>query len=983
LPEHDVNELDQPLKNFNNRKKLEKKFLNNIIHYLFLILYLENKLIPKSLRVDLSNICSLQDHNLDRDLKDIAHNTSTKIIETHRDFFKKSFTSLLDQIKIRGTFSIEQIKKIKKNYNNTIMSTILRKKKKIIRDGGSQNLSNSFSHEFCISKIENILFSEPKIGERNNITVDMISLYCDDEKLDPLDSSSTESEIHTSVVNMSKLDLTKYDISLLNRGLKFCPNSLPNKFQIHRDLYELERKLRCMEYFATHPYSNNFSITKQLGEKSSFCPPLSLDSPIPNFMNNIKKHVDLHLVKLKERKTGRPKYNLSYGEFQALKNLEKNSDIIIKPADKGGAIVILDRTMYIEKALEHLSDKNIYKKISLEQLENSNNTCNQKLEECFEELRTIDKKLPDFVKNNFPRISQIYFLPKIHKTNTPFRPIVSSNDCITENISKLISFAIKEIPKKLPSYLKDTNHFLELIRSTDIPKNSKIKLVTADVSALYTNIPHADNIESCIHNYRSLLEDSEKILSPETLTLLIDLVLNFNMFQFGDSYFHQINGVAMGTRCAPDLANIFMGSLQEKFEKTVERPFLSKRFLDDLFMIFLNKTDEEIHEYMSKLNNVHESINLTYEISEKEINFLDVTVVIEGDTIYTKAYRKPTDKPQYLHFSSNHPHHTKTSLPYSLALRYKRICSRQTHLNENLIRLKNTFLEKSYPEKLLDDAINKAINIETIEEENLNNGNNTKNTSTSYSEKEAEKEKEKENSGEVDVENNGGNNTIRFITTHSASNPQFRQILTNSLPILQSHDSEVFQNIEIDTTFRRAKSIRDKLVHSTLNHIQPQKNIMNIGMKKCERPRCKCCAQLYITNIAKSTSSEYEFHLRSEFDCTTRNCVYLLECGICALQYVGETEQPFNKRLNGHRSDSNQNLSTKTGKIIGKPDLPIFKHIKNTGHKFEDFKVIILKSDFSNDNDRLFYESFSISMFDTFRNGLNENCGVYKFSTRT
>jgi hypothetical protein len=111
----------------------------------------------------------------------------------------------------------------------------------------------------------------------------------------------------------------------------------------------------------------------------------------------------------------------------------------------------------------------------------------------------------------------------------------------------------------------------------------------------------------------------------------------------------------------------------------------------------------------------------------------------------------------------------------------------------------------------------------------------------------------------------------------------------------------------------------------------------------------------------------------------TSNCVYLLECGICSLQYVGETNQPFHKRLNGHRSDANQNLSKRTGKPVGKQALPIFKHIQQTGHSFDKFSAIILKSDFKNEDDRLFYESFCISVFDTYSNGLNEDCGIVIF----
>jgi hypothetical protein len=41
----------------------------------------------------------------------------------------------------------------------------------------------------------------------------------------------------------------------------------------------------------------------------------------------------------------------------------------------------------------------------------------------------------------------------------------------------------------------------------------------------------------------------------------------------------------------------------------------------------------------------------------------------------------------------------------------------------------------------------------------------------------------------------------------------------------------------------------------------------------------------------------------SLFSILTPNVVYLLDCHVCGSQYVGESVQPFNKRMNGHRSD--------------------------------------------------------------------------------
>ena len=55
-------------------------------------------------------------------------------------------------------------------------------------------------------------------------------------------------------------------------------------------------------------------------------------------------------------------------------------------------------------------------------------------------------------------------------------------------------------------------------------------------------------------------------------------------------------------------------------------------------------------------------------------------------------------------------------------------------------------------------------------------------------------------------------------------------------------------------------------------------------------------------------------------------------CTTCNLQYVGETQQTFNKRMNGHRSD-----------IDGKPDLPVSRHFSLPGHSLGECKITIIE----------------------------------------
>ena len=56
--------------------------------------------------------------------------------------------------------------------------------------------------------------------------------------------------------------------------------------------------------------------------------------------------------------------NLSEAEKLALKELDSNPDIVIKLADNGGKIVVLDRDAYINEAIRQLSNSKFYKKLT-------------------------------------------------------------------------------------------------------------------------------------------------------------------------------------------------------------------------------------------------------------------------------------------------------------------------------------------------------------------------------------------------------------------------------------------------------------------------------------------------------------------------------------------------------------------------------------------------------------------------------------------
>ena len=111
------------------------------------------------------------------------------------------------------------------------------------------------------------------------------------------------------------------------------------------------------------------------------------------------------------------------------------------------------------------------------------------------------QELPATAKNliiTTPKTSCIYFLPKTHKPNNPGRPIVSACSCPTELISSYLDKIMAPIVKTLPSYIKDSQHALEIFRDFSFLGQNKL-IFTMDIPSLYTVIPNDEGLRVLSH----------------------------------------------------------------------------------------------------------------------------------------------------------------------------------------------------------------------------------------------------------------------------------------------------------------------------------------------------------------------------------------------------------------------------------------------------------------------------------------------------
>ena len=138
-------------------------------------------------------------------------------------------------------------------------------------------------------------------------------------------------------------------------GFKFIPTPEKcNNEELNNDVNEFFRRMRLKEFFQDIENNDN-SIVRN---NSNFEPPcgrnISLDSYI-----SASKAICSNTIWTNNH----TKYNITLKQREAIKPLAHDNSIIIKEADKGGGIVIMNTEFYKTKVLEMLSDENYYKPV--------------------------------------------------------------------------------------------------------------------------------------------------------------------------------------------------------------------------------------------------------------------------------------------------------------------------------------------------------------------------------------------------------------------------------------------------------------------------------------------------------------------------------------------------------------------------------------------------------------------------------------------
>jgi hypothetical protein len=401
---------------------------------------------------------------------------------------------------------------------------------------------------------------------------------------------------------------------------------------------------------------------------------------------------------------------------------------------------------------------------------------------------------------------------------------------------------------------------------------------------------------------------------------ILEIVFNYNIFKFKGKYYKQIKGIAMGSKCGPSIANLFVYILEIKF-LNIHRPIYYRRFIDDIFIIINQNFDINI------LINSFGSLKLNVQ-TDKTINFLDLLISICSVTqsLKFKMFLKPTNTFCYLPTSSNHPSSIFSNIPKSILLRPRKICN---SLSDFLY----------YARLILFQLVSRGYDFSTIRKVINMVSNLDRNTLLEYKVKEDFKL----------------NNQIIFKFPFDINFINIKPIIINS-----------FESLKNNFSFLKDKHLR------ILNYMEPNLGkllvhgfklndsiLENFNYRKCFNLNCKICLLADNSYFIKLNNS-FNLPLYTKSSCNSTGIIYVIKCVLCNnVYYIGESGNSVKTRLSSHIS------KIKNFSPFSPSNTNISKHFNLLGHNYlQHLKFFILIKNCDDKTIRRNYENQFIRIFE-------------------
>jgi hypothetical protein len=400
---------------------------------------------------------------------------------------------------------------------------------------------------------------------------------------------------------------------------------------------------------------------------------------------------------------------------------------VVTATDKNLGVAVSESTWINEKCMDLLADRDNYQPVwEWSAMDLCHRTC-EKMERIARMTVGVpfEKQLKDFFRSKITRQSEdgksylekhcvpvFYGIPKIHKVPTKMRPIIPCHSAIQNPAAKYVSKNLKPLLAATPTVLRGSKDLAVKLSQLTMSKTRKSFILTGDVVAMYPNTP----LDLCIERTLELWmeykgwdinDKSKNTAEEEAQADLFSACLqvgNRNLIcKYGDKYYLQKKGLAMGVADSPDLANLHCW-YDERRLRIQESPNVAfyARFIDDCLAILYADSAEEALAWAER-NIVFEGLQIEWNVSDQYAHFLDMTLYKDRDlSIQWMPYRKARNHMERIPWISAHPLDVRRGTFLGEMSRLATLSSKFDTYKDAIKGLAALYIARGYPSREVD-----------------------------------------------------------------------------------------------------------------------------------------------------------------------------------------------------------------------------------------------------------------------------------------
>ena len=192
-------------------------------------------------------------------------------------------------------------------------------------------------------------------------------------------------------------------------------------------------------------------------------------------------------------------------------NGDKSNPKLIWVQDKGSCFIVDYKQKYVENHLRYIGDERTFR-IDMDDLSQQNLHKVRNWVRKRERAGVLEESVCNWIVVDNPEPAKLYANVKTHKTDWPYRFIMSARGTATENLARWLEFRLKPYARMHEAYIKDTKTFLlhlEHLNQTRAPFKEGSKLIGWDIVNYYPNC----STELCLWAVKKILNDKATGLS--------------------------------------------------------------------------------------------------------------------------------------------------------------------------------------------------------------------------------------------------------------------------------------------------------------------------------------------------------------------------------------------------------------------------------------------------------------------------------------